>query len=82
VAPLWAGLTARLAQASGKRLGLLQPIVYAGVTAATPATGFNDITSGDNGGYKASPGWDPCTGLGTPNGPALLTVVEGSGTTS
>ena len=32
VAPLWAGLIARLAQASGTRFGLLQPLLYAGVT--------------------------------------------------
>ena len=29
------------------------------------------ITSGNNGHYKAVPGWDPCTGLGVPNGAAL-----------
>jgi kumamolisin len=72
VAPLWAGLIARLAQASGKRFGLLQPLIYAGVAAGTPAPGFNDVTSGNNGAYKAAPGWDPCTGLGSPNAPALL----------
>ena len=32
VAPLWAGLIARLAQASGTRFGLLQPLLYAGIT--------------------------------------------------
>ena len=33
VAPLWAGLIARLAQATGKRFGLLQPMLYAGAAA-------------------------------------------------
>ena len=84
VAPLWAGLIARLVQATGKRFGLLQPLIYAGVTAGTPAPGFNDVTSGNNGGYQASTGWDPCTGLGSPNGPALLALLaavtdQGSG---
>ena len=76
VAPLWAGLIARLAQATGKRFGMLQPLVYAGVTPGTAAPGFNDITEGNNGAYKAGPGWDPCTGLGTPNGQALLTRLS------
>jgi kumamolisin len=77
VAPLWAGLIARLAQASGKRFGLLQPLLYAGITPGAAATGFNDIVEGDNGAYKAGPGWDACTGLGSPNGTALLTLLAG-----
>ena len=72
VAPLWAGLIARLAQATGKKFGLLQPLVYGGVTAGAAAQGFNDITQGNNGAYSAGPGWDACTGLGSPNGQALL----------
>jgi kumamolisin len=76
VAPLWAGLIARLAQATGKRFGLLQPLLYAGVTAGVAAPGFNDIVEGDNGAYKAGPGWDACTGLGSPNGTALLSRLS------
>jgi kumamolisin len=72
VAPLWAGLLARLTQATGKKFGLLQPLIYAGVTAGTAAPGFNDIVSGNNGAYSAGPGWDACTGLGSPDGTALL----------
>ena len=78
VAPLWAGLIARLAQATGKRLGLLQPMLYAGAAAAAPAPGFNDIVQGNNGAYKAGPGWDACTGLGSPNGDALLNLLSGT----
>ena len=33
VAPLWAGLLARLAQSTGKKFGLIQPLLYSGVTA-------------------------------------------------
>ena len=76
VAPLWAGLIARLAQATGKKFGLLQPLIYAGVTPGTAAPGFNDIVEGNNGAYKAVPGWDACTGLGSPNGEALLTRLS------
>jgi kumamolisin len=72
VAPLWAALVARLAEATGKRFGLLQPLLYAGVSPGTDVPGFRDITSGDNGAYSAGPGWDACTGLGSPDGTALL----------
>jgi kumamolisin len=34
---------------------------------------FHDIISGNNGAYQAGPGWDACSGLGSPNGEALLT---------
>ena len=78
VAPLWAGLIARLAQATGKKFGLLQPMLYAGVSAGVAQPGFNDIVSGNNGAYKAGPGWDACTGLGSPNGSALLTLLSGT----
>jgi kumamolisin len=72
VAPLWAGLIARLAQATRKRFGLLQPLIYSGTKPGEDVTGFNDITQGNNGAYRAGPGWDPCTGLGSPSAQALL----------
>jgi kumamolisin len=72
VAPLYAGLIARLAQGTGEKFGLLQPLIYAGVQPGADVPGFNDITQGNNGAYSAGPGWDPCTGLGSPNGQALL----------
>jgi kumamolisin len=76
VAPLWAGLIARLAQASGTRFGLLQPLIYAGITPGKDVAGFNDITAGNNGAYSAGPGWDPCSGLGSPRGADLLTRLS------
>jgi kumamolisin len=78
VAPLWAGLVARLAQATGKRFGLLQPMLYAGAAAGAAAPGFNDIVQGNNGAYKAGPGWDACSGLGSPNGASLLDLLSGT----
>jgi kumamolisin len=78
VAPLWAGLIARLAQATGKTFGLMQPLLYAGVAPGTAQPGFNDIVSGGNGAYQAGPGWDACTGLGSPNGAALLKLLSGT----
>ena len=76
VAPLWAALVARLSQLTGQPLGLLQPTLYAGVSAGVVAPGFRDVTDGDNGAYTAGPGWDACTGLGVPDGAALLAVVD------
>lgn len=67
VAPLWAGLIARIVQLSGKRVGLAQTRLYAGVTPGNATSALRDITSGSNGGFSAGPGWDPCTGLGVPS---------------
>ncbi|MFF1635066.1 protease pro-enzyme activation domain-containing protein [Leifsonia sp. NPDC058248] len=75
VAPLWAALVARLVQSTGKPLGLAQPTLYDSVGAGQVAAGFRDITSGDNGAYKATTGWDACTGLGVPDGTALLAAL-------
>jgi kumamolisin len=76
VAPLWAALVVRLVQALGRPIGLLQPTIYQGVAVGKPATGFRDITQGDNGAYQAGPGWDACTGLGVPDGTALLALLH------
>ena len=77
VAPLWAALISRLAEASGQRFGLIQTLLYAGVTPGTAVSGFRDITSGNNGAYAAGPGWDACSGLGSPDGTALLSRLQG-----
>jgi kumamolisin len=66
VAPLWAGLVALLNQALGAPIGFAQPRLYSLGTAA-----FHDITEGNNGSYDARPGWDACTGLGSPDGTGL-----------
>lgn len=76
VAPLWAGLVARLVQSLGKPLGLLQPALYAAAKPSLSPPGFRDITTGNNGAYQAGPGWDPCTGLGVPDASALLRVLR------
>ncbi|SRR5579875_202913 len=77
VAPLWSALIARLAEATGARFGLIQPALYAGVSPGADVPGFRDITSGSNGAYAAGPGWDACTGLGSPDGAALLARLRG-----
>ncbi|HET6501438.1 MAG TPA: S53 family serine peptidase [Amycolatopsis sp.] len=72
VAPLWAALICRLAQGAGRKLGLVQTQLYQGVQPGKAQPGFRDITSGTNGAYTAAAGWDACTGLGSPDGTALL----------
>jgi kumamolisin len=81
VAPLWAALVARLAQANGAKFGLIQPKLYAAAIPGTVAPGFRDVTEGNNGAYAAGPGWDACTGLGVPVGSALGAVVGTTGPT-
>jgi kumamolisin len=75
VAPLMAALAARLAQAVGEHLGLLQTALYSGVRPGQSVTDIRDITAGSNGAYSAGPGWDACTGLGVPIGSALLSAL-------
>jgi kumamolisin len=70
---LWAGLFALINQSLGANVGYVNPLLY---TAKEEAT-FHDITSGNNDGYSAGPGWDACTGLGSPDGTALLTALGG-----
>jgi kumamolisin len=72
VAPLWAGLVALCNQQAGKSAGFLNTLLY---TEAAARASFRDITSGNNVGYKAGVGWDACTGLGSPNGAALLAAL-------
>ena len=74
VAPLWAGLIARLNQALGTPVGFVHARLYALLGTAA----FHDITSGNNGSYSAGPGWDACTGLGSPDGSQLLTALKGT----
>jgi kumamolisin len=80
VAPLWAGLIALLNQKFGRSVGYLNPTLY-GVSPASGSfhdirSGNNDI-SGNNGPYAAVDGWDPTTGLGSPDGAKLLATLIG-----
>jgi subtilase family serine protease len=77
--PQWAGLVAIADQINGGGLGLINPALYAiGANPARYAHDFYDVTTGNNTadpsvpGYPATTGWDPVTGLGTPNAANLL----------
>ena len=76
--PAFAGLVSLLddfvISNGGSPLGFLNPLLYK-MASEQPNT-FNDITSGDNKcnrqwccewGYEATTGWDPVSGLGSPN---------------
>jgi kumamolisin len=74
VAPLWAGLVARINQQMGKPIGFLNPLIY---VQTVEASGFHDVTKGNNGAFSATQGWDACTGLGSPDGAQLLAALTG-----
>lgn len=82
VAPLWAGLIAIVNHQLGHSVGYLNPTLY---NLGSSSNAFHDITTGNNdigdapnGAYQAQPGWDPCTGLGSPNGSALIVALTQS----
>jgi subtilase family serine protease len=77
--PQWAALVAIADQLNGGGLGLINPALYKlSADPARYATDFFDVTVGNNqadpsvAGYPATTGWDPVTGLGTPNAANLV----------
>jgi kumamolisin len=78
VAPLWAGLIAVANHQNGKQAGFIQPAIYA----AKNKTAFRDTSMGDNGSFKAGPGWDACTGLGSPIAPRVISAIKSGASTS
>jgi kumamolisin len=73
-APMWAALVARLNQGLGANCGFLNPVLYSKCANGV----LRDITAGNNGAYSAGPGWDACTGLGSPDGQRLLHALAGA----
>ncbi len=71
VAPLWAGLVAVANQQLGAQVGFIQTAIYA----AKGAAAFNDIQVGNNGAFEAGPGWDACSGLGSPIAVKLISLL-------
>ncbi len=64
-APLWGGLIAQC----GKKLGHVAPLFYLHHMA------FNDILYGANGRFRARPGVDACTGLGSMKGVEIAALL-------
>ena len=80
--PQWAGLAADADQLGGHRMGNINPALYSvAKDKKVSAAALHDITVGNNdvaeigGGFNAGTGWDPVTGLGTPNAAALLPLL-------
>jgi subtilase family serine protease len=85
-APLWAAFIALVNQqsgASGSTAGFINPAIYAIATSSSYAADFHDVITGNNfspnspSQFSAVPGFDLCTGLGTPNGINLINALAG-----
>jgi subtilase family serine protease len=84
-APLWAGFTALINQQAAlfgnPTVGFLNPAIYAIGKGPNYNLDFHDITTGNNTNknvgnkYFAVPGYDLCTGWGTPNGANLINAL-------
>ena len=82
-APAWAGVIALADQVHRHRLGSINQALYRIARAKSGRNAFHDITSGSNAfhgiaGFSAGAGWDPVTGLGTPNVAKLVPLLGGS----
>jgi subtilase family serine protease len=79
--PQWAALVAIADQIAGHGLGLINPKLYSLASGPNYGSYFYDVTTGNNQadpsvpGYPATTGWDPVTGLGTPNAANLVPAL-------
>jgi subtilase family serine protease len=82
--PFWAGIIALANQYAGHDLGFVNPALYAIARGPCDHAAFHDITAGNNTvqfpsktvpGYTAAPGWDPVTGLGSPDARVLIPLL-------
>jgi subtilase family serine protease len=85
--PQWAGIVALADQMGGHRLGSINKSLYHIGKSDAYGTAFHDVTAGDNSctvlackgvavqGFPAAPGWDPATGLGTPDVANLIPLL-------
>jgi kumamolisin len=79
-APFWAGLIAVINAALGDDVGFINPYIYQRGSAifrdilGAPGPANNSVFGIP--GYPAGPGWDACTGWGSPNGAALLNAFQ------
>jgi subtilase family serine protease len=84
-APLWAAFTALVNQqavsAGHATVGFVNPALYSIASGPNYLNCFHDVTAGDNtwpaspNNFFAVPGYDLCTGLGTPNGTNLISAL-------
>jgi kumamolisin len=62
-------LIARINQSLTTPVGFINPLLY-----ENPQDS-RDIVSGNNNGFSAATGWDPCTGMGAPIGTELQSLL-------
>jgi kumamolisin len=75
--PLWAGLIALAAAHAGTRLGHINRHLYRDPSGLRSVThGQNDLGQDDPPSYHAATGWDPCTGLGIPDGRTIVDQLK------
>jgi subtilase family serine protease len=88
-APIWAGVIALADQYAKRHLGLINPTIYRIARGPEYRQAFHDITTGIRNtatfargtiaGYRATPGWDPVTGWGSPNAKILVPLLASKG---
>jgi subtilase family serine protease len=87
-APFWAGVVALADQYAGHALGFVNPAIYRIGRSAHYHSAFHDVTTGSNTvtypagtvtGYRATPGWDPVTGWGSPDAQVLVPLLAVGG---
>jgi subtilase family serine protease len=82
--PQWAGLAADADQLGHHRMGNIDPALYTiALSKKLYGSALHDITIGNNDvaeiggqGFNAGTGWDPVTGLGTPNAAVLVPLLS------
>lgn len=84
-APLWAGVTALINQKAAQNglppVGFLNPALYGIALSPYYHSCFHDVTTGNNfttsspAEFSAEPGYDLCTGLGSPAGINLIDAL-------
>ncbi len=74
--PIWADVISLMDQVSHRSLGFVNPLLYQIANSPLYKTSYEDITTGNNGYYNATTGWDPATGLGTPKVGDLINATQ------
>jgi len=84
-APIWAGIIALADQYAKRHLGFVNPAIYRIARSSRYHQAFHDVTAGHSStaefphgtiaGYRAGQGWDPVTGLGSPNAKVLVPAL-------
>ncbi|HTC35792.1 MAG TPA: protease pro-enzyme activation domain-containing protein, partial [Bryobacteraceae bacterium] len=79
--PLWAGFLALANQQAAAnaqpRIGFANPPLYAIGAGSSYQSDLHDITTGNDGGFNALPGYDLATGWGSPAGQPLINSLTG-----